>query len=393
MAWNEPGGGSGDKNPWGGGNGDQGPPDLDEVVKKMRAKVGGVFGGGGRGARSGGEGGQPSGLGGLLTILVIVFAAWIAYDITYVIEPAERGVVLRFGKHVDTLQPGLRVRMPRPIEQIVRVNVERQQSETVGRTAAESLMLTKDENIVDIEFNVQYKVSNAADYVFNVKNPGETLRQATETAVREVVGKSKMDFVITEGRDEIVIRSRQLLQEILDNYGTGLQVTEFNMQDAQAPEQVQDAFADAVKSREDEIRYKNEAEAYQRDILGKAQGAAQRELLDAQAYRSQVIESATGEAARFEKLLLEFEKAPAVTRERLYLETMEQVLENSTKVIADVKGGNNILYLPLDQIMRGGEYKAPARDVWKPQSSAPTKSSPPRAPGVPDERSRTRGGR
>lgn len=389
MAWNEPGGGSGDKNPWGGGNGDQGPPDLDEVVKKMRDKVGGVFGGG-RGGGSRGESGQPSGLGGVFTILLIVLAIWLVYDATYVIEPAERGVVLRFGKHVDTLQPGLMVRMPRPFEKIVRVNVERQQSETIGRTAAESLMLTQDENIIDIEFNVQYKVSNAADFVFNVKNPGETLRQATETAVREVVGKSKMDFVITEGRDEIVIRSRLLLQEILDTYGTGLQITEFNMQDAQAPEQVQDAFADAVKAREDEVRYKNEAEAYQRDILGKAQGAAQRTLLDAQAYRSQVIESATGEADRFEKLLFEYEKAPKVTRERLYLETMEQVLESSTKIIADIKGGNNVLYLPLDQIMRSGGHKAPADDVWKPQSSAPTKSSPPRRP---DERSRTRGGR
>jgi membrane protease subunit HflK len=251
-------------------------------------------------------------------------------------------------------------------------------------------MLTRDENIVDIEFSVQYKIKDAGDYVFNVRNPEESLLHATETAVREIVGKSNMDYVITEGRDAVAVQARDLVQQILDDYGTGLQVTEFNMQDAQPPEQVQDAFADAVKAREDEVRYKNEAEAYSRDLLGKAEGAKQRQVLDAQGYRSKVIESATGEAARFSNLLTEYEKAPAVTRERLYIEAMESVLGSSTKIMTDTEGSSNIMYLPLDQLMRQQGQSRTQPDVWSPESTNST--NVPRAPRtVIDPRSR--GGR
>lgn len=348
MAWNEPGnsGNGNGRDPWG-NRGDQGPPDLDEVIRKMRDKVGGLFGNGG-----GGSSGSSAGIGGSFSMIVLVLAAWFIYDASYVIEPAERGVVLRFGKNVDTLQPGFNMRLPRPIEKVVRVNVENIRKLSVGGTQAESLMLTRDENIIDIEFSVQYKIKNASDYVFNVRNPEESLLHATETAVREVVGKTNMDYVITEGRDVVAIQARELVQQILDDYRTGIVLTEFNMQDAQPPEQVQNAFADAVKAREDEVRFKNEAEAYSRDLLGKAQGAAQREVLDAQGYRSKVIESSTGEAARFSNLLTEYQKAPEVTRERLYIEAMETVMGNTTKIMTDTKGGNNIMYLPLDQIMR-----------------------------------------
>jgi membrane protease subunit HflK len=384
MAWNEPGG-SKDRDPWGNRNQDQGPPDIDEVVKKMRDKFGGLFGGGG----GRGTGGQ--GAGGLFSIIVLGLLAWLVYDTTYIIDPAERGVVLRFGKYVDTLQPGLNIRMPRPIENVVRVNVERVRTVALGSTIAESLMLTQDENIIDVEFNVQYKISNARDYVFNVREPDQTLRDATETTVREVVGKSKMDFVITEGRGVVATNAKQLLQEILDYYKTGLFITEFNMQDAQAPEQVQDAFADAVKAREDEVRFKNEAEAYERDLLGKAQGAVQRTLLDAQAYRSRVIESANGEAQRFEKLLTEYKKAPEVTRERLYIEAMQDVLSNSTKVMADMEGGNSLIYLPLDQLLKGQQQSgSPATRA----DQTSKRVTPQRFPGVNNtDDARSRGGR
>lgn len=385
MAWNEPGnsGGGSGRDPWG-NRGDEGPPDLDEVVRKMRDKVGGLFGGGGGGGRS------SANQGGTFTLIILALAAWFLYDASYVIEPAERGVVLRFGKNVDTLQPGFNMRLPRPIEKVVRVNVENIRKLSVGGTQAESLMLTRDENIIDIEFSVQYKIKNASDYVFNVRNPEESLLHATETAVREIVGKTNMDYVITEGRDVVAVQARDLVQQILDDYGTGIVVTEFNMQDAQPPEQVQDAFADAVKAREDEVRYKNEAEAYSRDLLGKAVGAAQREVLDAQGYRSKVIESSTGEAARFSNLLTEYEKAPEVTRERLYIETMESVLGNSTKIMTDTKGGNNIMYLPLDQLMRQQGQGTSQQNTFSSASSSST--DVPRAPRtVIDPRSR--GGR
>lgn len=386
MAWNEPGnsGSGGGRDPWG-NRGDQGPPDLDEVVRKMRDKVGGLFGGSGGG---GGAGRSGAGQGGTIGIVIIALAAWLLYDASHIIEPAERGVVLRFGKHVDTMMPGFNMRLPRPFEKVVLVNMENIRKLTVGATQAESLMLTRDENIVDIEFSVQYRIKDAGDYVFNVRNPEESLLQATETAVREVVGKNNLDFVITEGRDVVAVQARELVQKIIDDYGTGLLVTEFNMQDAQPPEQVQGAFADVVKAREDEVRFKNEAEGYALDLLGKAQGAAQRRILDAEGYRSRVMESATGEAARFSNLLAEYEKAPAVTRERLYIEAMEEVLGNSTKIMTDTgAGGNNIMYLPLDQLMRQqGSVRqnagsADSTGIKNPDSGAPRPINDPRSRG------------
>jgi len=389
MAWNEPGGSGNDRDPWGNRGKDQGPPDIDEVVQNLRKKIGGLFGGGGGGSSKDSSGSSGSGMG-LLVILALV--VWFVIDASYIIEPAERGVVLRFGKYVDTIQDGFNMRLPRPFEKVVRVNVDNIRKLSVGTTSAESLMLTQDENIIDIEFNVQYKIKNARDYVFNDMSPDVSLRQATESAVREIVGKNKMNFVITEGRDVIVTRAQQLVQETLDSYGTGLVVTEFNMQDAQPPEQVQDAFDDAVKAREDEERFKNEAEAYARDVIGKAQGVAQRQVLDAEGYKSRVIESAAGESARFTNLLKEYEKAPEVTRERLYIEAMESVLGNSTKIMTDTQGGNNIMYLPLDQIMkqsrRGNTDQQ--QDIWAPGFVAPT--GPGSSPGQINE-PRGRGGR
>lgn len=368
MAWNEPGG-SKDNDPWGNKNkGDQGPPDLDEVIRKMQNKLGGLFGGkkggGGGDGRTPGKGGAT----GMGIIILVVVGGWLLYDMVHIIQPAERGVVLRFGKYVDTIQPGLNFRLPRPIETVERVDVAQIRNVEIGyrsssggrsttstSVGSESLMLTRDENIVDAQFAVQYRIKSARDYLFNVRNPDLTLREATESAVREVVGKSNMDFVLTEGRGEIVNRIQALTQDILDRYETGLVVTSVNMQDAQPPDQVQDAFDDAVKAREDRVRLINEAEAYSNNVLPRARGAAARQIEEANAYKEEVVAKAEGEAQRFENILAEYTAAPEVTRQRLYLETMEEVLSNSSKVMVDVEGGNNIMYLPLDRIIRDSD--------------------------------------
>ncbi len=375
MAWNEPGGNG--KDPWGnrGSGGDnQGPPDLDEVFKKFGDKLNSIFGGGkgGSGSGSGSAHTSPSN-GGMLSIAAIALVAWLAYDSAYIVQQAQRGVVLRFGEYATTIQPGLNFRFPRPIENVLIVNIDQVRTIEVGYRSApggrtssdkpgESLMLTQDENIIDIKFAVQYKVKDAKDYLFNDYNPDLTLRMATESAIREIIGKRKMDFVLTEGRGVVASTAKKLIQEIVDRYGTGLLVTSVSMQDAQPPEEVQDAFADAVKAREDEERLKNEAETYSNDVLPKARGAAARQMAEAEAYKAQIVANATGEADRFKQLLREYEKAPAVTRERLYIETMEYVLANSSKVMVSINKGNNFYYMPLDSIVNNARESS-AKDM------------------------------
>jgi len=354
MAWNEPGG-SGGKDPWGGRNDDQGPPDLDEVVRNLQKKFGGIFGGGGRsGASAGGGGMGASGLG---LILLVAFLVWFFSGI-YIIEEGKRGVVLQFGAYKETTMPGPHW-YPRFIQSVEKVDVSGVRSIELGVRGDESLMLTQDENIVDVKFAVQYQVKSPQDYLFNVRDPDLTMREATESAVREIIGKSEMDFVITGGRGEVVSRAQQLIQQILDSYQTGLEVSQLTMQDAQAPQQVQGAFADAVKAREDEQRLKNEAEAYSNDILPKARGRAARLIEEANAYKEQVIAEAEGETSRFLSILAEYQKSPTVTRERLYLDTLESVLHKSSKVVVDTKGNNNLLYLPLDKLMQRDPNAAP----------------------------------
>ncbi len=371
MAWNEPG--NGGKDPWGGGGGGgKGPPDLEEVVRNLQNKLGGMFGGGrarGGGPRSGGGGGGGSGpfgrlgRGGIGVLLLVALAGWLLSGF-YKIEEGTQGVELRFGKYTTTTSSGLHWHMPFPIETVEVVDVLQVRSEEVGYRSGiggrapatvprESLMLTEDENIVDIRLAVQYRIADPKDYLFNVLDPGETLKQATESALREVIGKSKMDFVLTEGRGEVVARTEVLLQTILDQYRTGLVVSKVNLQDAQPPEEVQAAFADAIKAREDEQRLKNEAEAYSNEVIPKARGAAARQLEEANAYKEQVIAQAQGEASRFSRLLVEYEKAPLVTRDRLYLEAIEAVLAQSNKVVLDAKSSNSLMYLPLDRLMSG----------------------------------------
>jgi membrane protease subunit HflK len=357
MAWNEPGG-SGNKDPWGDRKGGNQPPDLDEVIKKFQDKLGAIFGGGSGGSGSGGGKAGSLGVGLIAAVLV---AVWF-FSGFYIVDEGKRGVVLQFGAYNKTTLPGLSW-YPPFIQTVDIVDIENIRSVSIGfrptgnnrtgstRVVRESLMLTKDENIVDVQLAVQYKVKSASDFLFNVKEPETTLVQATESAIREIIGKNKMDFILREGRAEITARARTEIQNILDLYKTGLQVTKVNMKDAQPPEQVQDAFSDVVKAREDSVRLKNEAEAYANDIIPKARGKAARQLAEAEAYKEQVIARATGEAARFSQVLTEYEKAPTVTRKRLYLESVESVMSNSSKVMIDVDGGGNIMYLPLDRMM------------------------------------------
>jgi membrane protease subunit HflK len=341
MAWNEPGG-NGDKDPWG-NRGNQGPPDLDEVFRNFQKKFGSLFGGkgGGRGGRGSGKGGNI----GIGIVIAIVLAFWMATGF-YIVEEAERGVVLRFGKHVDTTQSGLHWHLPTPIESVTKVDVTKVQPVPLRAT-----MLTQDENIVDIEGTIQYQVADATAYLFNVRTPEISLSQAAESALRESIGQSKMDFVITEGRGQIAFQVENNIQEIMNGYGTGIKVIKVNILNAKPPEAVKDAFDDVTQAREDEVRLRNEAESYRNEVMPKARGAAARLREEADAYKKEVIAKAEGEAERFTQLLKEYRKAPAVTRDRLYLDMMESVLANSSKVMVDVQGSNNLLYLPLDKLM------------------------------------------
>ncbi len=349
MAWNEPGGSKG-KNPWGGGN-EQGPPDLDEMLKKLQDKFGGLFGGRGSEGGEGGGGVPQAGPVGIGIVVAVLLLVWALSGI-YIVDEGRRGVVTQFGAFHKITGPGPHWHA-RFIQRVEKVNVDQIRSVEMGfADTAESIMLTQDENIIELKFSLQYKVKDPRDYLFNVRDPDSVLHQTAESAIREVVGKSTLDKVITTGRTEIAASTMKLLQETLDLYEVGLELTSVNMQKAQAPGQVQDAFADAVKAREDEQRLKNEAEAYANDILPRARGAAARRVEEANAYKAKVIAEAGGEASRFESVLAEYKKAPIVTRKRLYIDTMESVMERSTMVMVDVDGGNNLLYLPLDQIMK-----------------------------------------
>jgi membrane protease subunit HflK len=345
MAWNEPGG-SGSKDPWGDRKNEQGPPDLDEIIKKLRNKFSGLFGGGGGAGRRRSTGGGF----GLSFIAAVVLVIWALSGI-YIVDEGRQGVVLQFGAFRDITNPGPHW-YPRFIQSVEIVDVEQVRSVNLGRVADEALMLTQDENIIDIKFTVQYKVKDAREYLFNVRDPDATLRQATESAVREIVGKNKLDFVITEGRPEVAARAEKLIQDVLDGYTTGVLVVKLNMQDAQPPQQVQAAFDDAIKAREDEQRQINEAEAYANDIIPRARGTSARRVQEAEAYREEIIQKAQGESDRFLKVLTEYNKAPEVTRERLYLETMESVMANSNKVMVDIKEGGSLMYLPIDKMMQ-----------------------------------------
>lgn len=355
MAWNEPGGG---RDPWGGRGDQQGPPDLEEAIKNLQAKVSRIFGGGK--STGGGGGGGRLGAMGIGIIIIVLLGVWVLAGI-YIVDPAEQAVVTRFGKYNRTMGPGPHW-LPTFIEDRETINVEQVRSAEIGFRSAgrsegsvprEALMLTQDENIVDLRFAIQYRVNDAKAFLFNVVDPIVTLRQVTESAIREIVGQNRLDYVFTEGRSAVAAAAEEAIQGILDNYGVGIGVTTVNMQDAQPPPEVQDAFSDVVKAREDEVRLKNEAEAYANDILPKARGDAAAMREQAEAYKQRVVAGAEGETNRFLSVLGEYRKAPEVTRKRLYIESLESVLGSTSKVLLDVEGSNNLLYVPLDKLLSG----------------------------------------
>ncbi len=353
MAWND----NNNQNPWG-GNG-QTPPELDAVIKDFKNKFDNFFGG--KKTTESSEGGTPS-AGGFKYIFILALLVWALSGI-YIIDPAEKGVVLRFGAFQEETSQGPHWHLPYPIETLNRINVEQIRTAEIGfrnvvngnrrfggNVSSESLMLTKDENMIDAKFAVQYKINDVQAYLFNVVNPDTTLRHVSESAIRQVVGQNSMDYILTEGRVNVADSVKEKSQKLLDLYKTGLVITTVNMQDAQPPEQVQAAFSDAVKAREDKQRLINEAQTYANDILPKARGKAARMLEESKAYKSEVVSKSEGEASRFEQILAEYEKAPEVTKERLYRETMENVFASTSKVVVDSKA-NSMMYLPIDKLI------------------------------------------
>ena len=350
MAWND----KDNQNPWGGNK--QTPPELEEVIKDFKNKFNARFGGG-----SSGKGGvSKAARGSFKYFVILAVLLWLLSGI-YIIDPAERGVVLRFGAFQSSTTQGPHWHIPYPIETVYKVNVERiraaeigfrniQNSSYSGAVSSESLMLTKDENMVDVKLAVQYKIADAQAYLFNVFNPELTLSHVVQSVIRQVVGDNSMDHVLTTGREQVAQEVKRHSQNLLNDYGTGLLITAVTMQDAQPPVQVKAAFDDVVKAREDEQRYINEAKAYANDIVPKARGASQRLIAEAEAYKSQIVSKSEGEAYRFTKILTEYLKAPVVTKERLYRETLEEVLSSTSKVIVD-SNSNTLMYLPIDQLI------------------------------------------
>ncbi len=335
MAWNQPGGN---------GNNEQRPPDLDEVFEKIQSKMGSIFGNG-NGNEPDGNGGGSLSWSAIGFLAVIFLLVWSLFGF-YTIQPAELGVVTQFGKYKETTEQGLNWHIPYPIETVQKVNVE--QVQAINHRA---LMLTKDENIVVIELVVQYRIKNAENYLFKVDDPEDTLRQATESALREIVGSSKMDDVLTSERTRVAMETKQVIQAIIDPYEVGLTVTSVNMQNAQPPAAVQAAFADVIKAREDEERSKNKANAYANGVIEKAKGTVDRLVEEAEAYKAQVTAKSLGDTQRFLSVLTAYEKAPDITRQRLYIETMESVFSKTSKIMIDIKSGNNLMVLPLDKLL------------------------------------------
>ncbi|HET8711043.1 MAG TPA: FtsH protease activity modulator HflK [Spongiibacteraceae bacterium] len=337
MAWNEPGGNK-PKDPWGGG--DQGPPDLDEALKKFQEKIHSLFGGG-----KGSSGGSRGDIGGIAMLGAILAVVIYAYFALYQLDEQERAVVLRLGKYHETVKPGLHWNWPL-IDRVMKVNVTKLQS-----ASHRSVMLTQDENIVEISMSVQYLIADPKNYLLKVKQPEGSLEDAMESSLRHVVGGTQMDSIITYGREQVANDVQQRLQQYLDSYATGIQVAKVNIEDAHAPSQVQDAFDDVQRAKEDRDRLKNEAETYANGVVPEARGRAQRQIEEANAYRDQVVARAEGEAARFDKLLVEYKKAPEVTRQRLYIDAIQDVLGSNSKVLIDAQGSNNVMYLPLDKLL------------------------------------------
>ncbi len=349
MAWNEPGNNGKNNDPWNQGGKNQGPPDMDEVIRNLSKKLGGIFGGKKGGSSDNNNGGSAA----LVLVLVVGLIGWLFSGI-YTIKESERGVILRFGQYHSEVNPGINWK-PTFIDQVLPVDIS-----SVETLKADGFMLTQDQNLVRVTFEVQYRVEDPRLYKFAVVDPDSSLRQATDAALRYVIGHSLMDDVLTKGRELIRQNTRVELEAIVKPYNLGLEIVDVNFRDARPPEEVKAAFDDAIAAQEDEQRFIQEATAYARAIEPEARGRVNRVMQESEAYKQQSQLKAQGEVARFEKLLPEYIASPQVTRERLYLETMEQVYGNTSKVLVDVKNGNNIMYLPLDKMLNQSGSSKPA---------------------------------
>ena len=373
MAWDDQSNG---KSPWDPNKGQ--PPDLDQIVEEWQKRFNKLFG-----MKTSGSGKQRKKPPLLLIGLMILFI-WTLSGL-YQIDDSERGVVLRFGSNTQTTMPGLRWHIPWPIESVEVVNVN-----VVNRFKQQTTMLTSDENIVVVDLVVQYRKTDPIDYLFNVRDADETLSEVSESAIREVAGKSDLDYLLTQGRTEIAIQTQDLIQQTLNDYGTGIVVTKVNLQDANFPLQVEEAVQDAIKAREDKERLAFEAEAYANDVVPRSRGNAARMIQEAEAYRARVIADSEGEAARFEKLLIEYQKAPLVTRERLYIEAIETVYGNSNKVLLDSEASGNLMYLPIDKLIEHGKKEEQKTNSGGTPLSQNSQNQTGRSSELPRLRGRTR---
>lgn len=374
----------------------QGPPDLEELWRDFNRRLSGLFGKKG-GTGNGGDGSPrpPMNLkifgGGIGALIVLILVVWLASGF-YIVDASQRGVVLTFGKFSLITEPGLRWRLPFPVQshEIVRLSDVRvvevgYRGSDRNRVLKEALMLTDDENIINIQFAVQWFLKDPQEYLFNNRDPDDSVLQAAETAMREVVGKSKMDFALYEGREQVADQAAKIMQEILDRYGTGILVSKLTLQNVQPPEQVQAAFDDAVKAGQDRDRQVNEGQAYANDVIPRARGTASRLIEEASGYKGRVIANAEGEASRFRQILAEYSKAPQVTRQRMYIDTVQQMLVNSSKIMIDTKGAGNLLYLPLDKLMQSAAAATPAAAAGGESTALPLRTMPNLSAGVPPQ--------
>jgi len=390
MSLNDPQWGNRGNDEGGGRRPNQGPPDLEQLWRDLNRRLSGIFerkrGGGDRGGDRPSVQFDPKFLGGGIGLLLsLVVVVWLASGF-YIVDASQVGIVLQFGRYKESTDPGLRWRLPYPIQSNELVNVSGVRTLEIGyrgseknKVLKEALMLSDDENIINIQFAVQYILKDPVDYVFTNRHPDDAVMQIAETAIREVVGKNKMDFVLYEGRDTVAANAAQLMQEILDRYKTGILVSKVTMQNAQPPEQVQAAFDDAVKASQDRERQKNEGQAYANDVIPKARGTAARLLEEAEGYKRRVIATAEGDASRFRQIVTEYAKAPEVTRSRMYLDTMQQVYANTSKILIDSKGQGNLLYLPLDKLMQaaGAAATMPPPAVGSGEAPPTVRPAPP----------------
>ncbi|HET8830608.1 MAG TPA: FtsH protease activity modulator HflK [Casimicrobiaceae bacterium] len=377
------------------GNQSGGPPDLDEIWRNVNRRMNDLFGRK-REPQDGGDGGRPNArlpLGGAGMLVALILVIWLASGF-YIVDEGRRGVVTRFGKYTETTQPGPRWHLPFPVEAVELVEFSQVKTIEVGyrntpknKIDKEAVMLTDDENIIDIQFAVQYNLKSAEDYVFNNRRPDQIVAYVAESAIREVVGKSKMDFALYEGREQIAKQTEQLMQQMLDRYGTGVFVQKVTLQNVQPPDKVQAAFDDAVKAGQDRERLKNEGQAYANDVVPRARGNAARLLEEANGYRTEVEQRAQGDAERFNRILVEYQKAPGVTRDRLYLDMMQTVLGNASKVLVDQKSGS-LLYLPLDKLIQQSSGTTTGVTVPDVGAAPPRAAAPDASMAVDPSRSR-----